>query len=167
MRGNHSSARPFCSTCGSIPAHAGKPQRLGIPPGGLFIDPVGDPMWVGDELFTRASGQSKLKKRDRHVYLDAFGQVLADPDEMYLELDTRQNGQTRLVKKMLRYFKTEQGKTHALIALFAYQPDKTQGVSLYVIDNENTVEKKRTGRLIYSKKRQDGQSPTGRSPTGM
>ena len=128
-------------------------QRLGIPPGGLFIDPVGDPMWVGDELFTRASGQSKLKKRNRHVYLDAFSDVLADPDEMYLELDTRQNGQTRLVKKMFRYFKTEQGKTHALIALFKYQRDKTQGVSLYVIDNEKTVEKKRTGRLIYSKRR--------------
>lgn len=127
-------------------------QRLGIPPGGLFIDPVGDPMWVDDALFTSASGQSKLKKRDRHGYLDAFGQVLADPDEMYLELDTRKNGQTRLVKKMFRYFKTEQGKTHALIALFEYQRDKTQGVSLYVIDSEKTVEKKRTGRLIYSKR---------------
>ena len=82
-------------------------------------------------------------------------EVLADPDEIYLELDTRKNGQTRLVKKMLRYFKTEQGKTHALIALFEYQQDKTQGVSLYVIDDEKTVEKKRTGSLIYSK-RQDG-----------
>lgn len=114
-------------------------QRQGIPPGGLFIDPVGDPMWVDDALFTRASGQSKLKKRDRHVYLDAFGQVPADPDQIYLELDARQNGQTRLVKKMFRYFKTEQDKTHALIALFEYQRDKTQGVSLYVIDHEKTV----------------------------
>ena len=54
---------------------------------------------------------------------------------------------------MFRYFKTEAGKTHALIALFEYQRDKTQGVSLYVIDNEKTVEKKRTGRLIYSRNR--------------
>ena len=131
-------------------------QRLGISPGGLFIDPVNDPMWVGNELFTRASGQSKLKKRNRHGYLDAFSEVLADPDEIYLELDARQNGQTRMVKKMFRYFKTEPGQKRALIALFEYQRDKTQGVSLDVIDNEKTVEKKRAGRLIYSKKRQDG-----------
>ena len=115
------------------------------------IDPVGDPMWVDDALFTRKSGQSKLKKRDRHLYLDAFGQVLADPDEIYLELDTGKNSQTRLMKKMFRYCKTEQGQKRALIALFEYQRDKTQGVSLYVIDNEQTVEKKRTGRLIDSK----------------
>ena len=112
-------------------------------------------MWVDDALFARASGQSKLKKRDRHVYLDAFSEVLADPDEIYLALDARKNGQTRLMKKMFRYCKTEQGQKRALIALFEYQRDKTQGVSLYVIDNEKTVEKKRTGRLIYSK-RQDG-----------
>ena len=57
------------------------------------------------------------------------------------------------MKKMFRYFKTEQGQTRALIALFKYQRHKTQGVSLYVIDNAKTVEKKRTGRLIYSKRR--------------
>ena len=94
-----------------------------------------------------------MRGNHRHVYLDAFGQLLADPDEIYLELDARQNGQTRLVEKILRYFKTEQGQKRALIVLFEYQRDKTQGVSLYVIDNEKTVEKKRTGRLIYSKRR--------------
>ena len=52
------------------------------------------------------------------------------------------------MKKMFRYFKAEQGQTRALIALFEYQRDKKQGVSLYVIDNAKTVEKKRTGRLI-------------------
>ena len=34
------------------------------------------------------------------------------------------------MKKMFRYFKTEQGQTRALIALFKYQRDKTQGGSL-------------------------------------
>ena len=130
-------------------------QQLGIKPGGLYIDPVGDPMWVGDELFTRAAGHSKLKKRNRHLYLDEFGKIISDPDEIYLAMETLETGRDRLVKKMFRYFRTEQGKKRALVAMFEYRKDKTQGVSLYVINTAKGVEARRREKLVYQKGREE------------
>ncbi len=108
-------------------------------------------MWVGDELFTAASGHSKLKKCQRHLYLDELANTITTPDEIYLEAETLSNGKSRIVKKMLRYFKTEDGKDKALMAIFEYREDKTLGVSAYVVEGKDSIERKRTKRLVYKK----------------
>ena len=126
-------------------------QQLNINKGDLYIDKVGDPMWVGDELFTSASGHSKLKKRDRHLYMDELAKTISDPDEIYLEVEQLDEKRSRIVKKMFRYFTSEDGKQKALMALFEYQQDKTIGVSVHVIDNQGGVEKRRIQRLVYQK----------------
>ncbi|MDD3770488.1 MAG: phage minor head protein [Sulfuricurvum sp.] len=123
-------------------------STLGIKPGDTYVDKVGDPMVVDDSLFTAGSGHSKLTKQDRHYFIDELAATVADPDEIYLEFDAKAK---RLVKKMLRYFKGDKGSKRAIIVLFEYLPDKTQGVSAHVIDSSGGVEKKRMEKLIYQK----------------
>ncbi len=52
---------------------------------------------------------------------------------------------------LLGYYQDEKGRKRALVAMFEYQKDKTQGVSLYMIDTAATVEKKRVERLVWQK----------------
>ena len=125
-------------------------EDLGVKAGATYVDKVGDPMVIDDNLFENFAGQSKIKKQDRHFYIDAFVKVLEEPDEIYLEWDDKAN---RLVKKMFSYFKNDKEKEKALMAIFEYLPDKTQGVTFYLIDKATTLEKKREGKLIYQKER--------------
>ncbi|NOQ31505.1 MAG: phage head morphogenesis protein [Helicobacteraceae bacterium] len=42
-------------------------KTLGVSAGVTYIDKVGDPMIIDEQLFTSASGHSKIKKQDRHL----------------------------------------------------------------------------------------------------
>ncbi len=123
-------------------------STLGIKPGDTYVDKTGDPMIVDDNLFTTGSGHSKLTKQDRHYYIDEIAATVSDPDEIYLEFDEKAK---RLVKKMFRYFKGDKGSKRAIVVIFEYLSDKTQGVSAHVIDSSGGVEKKRIEKLIYKK----------------
>ena len=102
-------------------------------------------------LFTSSKGVSKVKKRQRHLYIDELAKTIASPDEIYLELEQLPEGKTRLVKKMFRYFQGIKGGKKASVAMFEYLKDKTQGITTYVIDGEKTINKKRMEKLIYQK----------------
>ncbi len=119
---------------------------------GHYVDVIGDPMTVGDDLFTSVKGDSKVKKRDRHLYIDELAQTIADPDEIYLEAEKMQTGKRRLVKKLFRYFEDEKGRKKSLMAIFEYHRDKTAGVTIHVIDTAKGVERRRIEKLIYQKK---------------
>lgn len=121
---------------------------IGITAGTVYIDKVGDPTLIDDELFHGISGYAKLTKKNRHLFIDEFAKTIADPDEIWLEYDEKAK---RIVKKMFRFYQTERGAKRAIMAIFEYMKDKTQGVSLYFVDTASTVEKKRISKLIYSK----------------
>ena len=127
-------------------------SSLGIKEGSPYIDAVGDPMTVGEDLFTAPKGASKIKKQNRHLYIDHLASAISDPDEIYIEVENR-TGKSQLVKKMFRYFKDENGNKNAFMALFTYQEDKTIGTTIYVV-NPNIVPKKRVEKLIYQKKKE-------------
>lgn len=134
---------------------------LGMKEGTVYIDKVGDPTWIDDELFHGVGGYFKPsdgRKLSRMLYLDAFAKTITDPDEIWVAYETMRiendkypNPKERFVKKFLQYFTDERGKKKALIALFEYLSDKTQGVSLYVIDSGGTLEAKRSEKLIWQK----------------
>lgn len=123
-------------------------EDLGIDSGTVYIDKVGDPTLVDDSLFHSFSGHSKIMKKDRHLYIDAFASTITDPDEIWIEYDEKAK---RIIKKMFQFFTDEKGKKKALVAVFEYLADKTQGVSLYLIDSASTVEKKRMQKIVYRK----------------
>ena len=132
-------------------------KTLGVKAGDMLIDKTGDPMWVGNELFKKNKAKdfsgtnSKLKKRERHLYLDELANTIKDPDEIYLEVEVKPKGKSRLVKKMFRYFKDDKGNKKALVNMFEYQKDKTIGITSYVVDGDK-LEVKRSEKLIYKKK---------------
>jgi len=127
-------------------------QTLGTKKGALHIDKVGDPMFIDDDLFNATTtNKSKLKRDKRKLYIDELAKTISDPDEIYIEAETLKTGETRLVKKMFRYFVTEQGKQKGFVALFEYQQDKTISVTTYVLDNNAQTEKRRKDKLIYKK----------------
>lgn len=126
-------------------------KQLNVVEGEMMLDKINDPMIIDDELFKAANGHSKIKKRDRHLYLDEFAKVISNPDEIYIDMDVIDDKKSRIVKKMFRYFEDEKGRKKAIVALFEYKKDKTQGVSLHITSNENQTTRKRKDRLIYKR----------------
>jgi SPP1 gp7 family putative phage head morphogenesis protein len=129
-------------------------NTLGVKEGELFIDKVGDPLYVGDDLFkATTTSKTKLMRDKRALYMDELAKTISDPDEIYLETEVLKNGKVRLLKKMFRFFKTAEGKVKGAVSLFEYQPDKTISVSSYVLDNKAQADKRRIDRLVYQKEK--------------
>ncbi|BAK73740.1 phage minor head protein [Arcobacter sp. L] len=126
-------------------------KTLGVAPGTVFIDKINDPIIIDDNLFEAASGHTKIKKRDRHLYLDEIAKTISDPDEIYLE-SKRGNisKENTIFKKMFRYI-DDNGKKRAIVVIFEYLEDKTQGVTAYYLDNGTQVEKRRIEKLVYKR----------------
>jgi hypothetical protein len=136
-------------------------DTLGVKDGEPFIDVVGDPLVVNDRMLKDCMGQSKLNKGNRAVFVEEFAKTIKDPDEVYLEWEKIKNPALqgnypkdgyRLKKRMVKYYQSEDGGEPRMInAVFAYEKDKTQGITaLY----RKVDDKKLEGKLIYSKKRQ-------------
>ncbi len=126
-------------------------KTLGIKKGDNFIDKVNDPMIIDDTLFTAATGHTKIKKRDRHLYLDEIAKTIKDPDEIYLEFKKGKiSKENSLYKKMFRYI-NDNGEKRAIMVVFEYLKDKTQGVTAYYLDTGVQVEKRRIEKLIYKR----------------
>jgi len=130
---------------------------LGVASGEVFVDKINDPVVINEELF-KTLDYKKATKRDRHLYVDKFAELLRDPDEIYIELEKLKTPNSkyfdpnnRLIKKYLKYYTTQNGAKRALMGLFAYEKDKTLGVSLYFVDSTGTVENKRVSKLIYQR----------------
>ena len=127
-------------------------KKLGVKRGEIFIDKVNDPMVIDDNLFKSAGGHSKLKKQDRHLLIDGFADTIANPDEIYLEHAVGKiSGQKRLVKKMFKYYKTDNNAKRAIQVIFEYLEDKTLGVTAHLLDSSGGVEKKRIEKLVYKR----------------
>lgn len=122
-------------------------EKLGVKKGDTFIDKVNDPMIVDDNLFLSHTGHLKIVKKDRHLLMDEMIPTIKDPDEIYLEWDKKAQ---RFIKKMFRYI-TINEKKRAMMAIFEYQKNKTQGVSLHLLETDSGVEKKRIQKLIYKR----------------
>ena len=132
-------------------------QSIGVKEGEIFIDKTNDPILISDDFF-KTLERSKINRKDRNYYILELADTLQNPDEIYLEFEKLKNTSdkyldkdSRVVKKYMRYYKTEAGAKRALIVLVEYLKDKTAGVSAYVIDSAGTVENKRVEKLIYKK----------------
>lgn len=123
-------------------------KTLEIKEGELFIDKIKDPLVIDDNLFKSANGYTKIKKQDRHLYLDEIAKTISDPDEIYLYFNEEKK---ILEKKMFRYYKGEGGGKRAIQVIFQYLEDKTVGVTGYFIKDTSQVESRRYEKLIYKK----------------
>lgn len=77
-----------------------------------------------------------------------YGWNLKNFDSLF---DEYINKTHRLVKKFFKYYKNEDGSVSALMGVFEYKKNKTQGATLYLINNIETVERKIFEKLIYQR----------------
>jgi len=125
-------------------------KEMGVKPGDTFVDVIGDPTVIDDELFIDRSYSektSKIKKADRDYFIRELAKTIKQPDEIWIEHDARNN---RMVKKMWRYAREGESKRGFQI-IFEYKPDKTQGVTAYYVSKPGQTEGRRKDRLIYRK----------------
>ena len=132
-------------------------QALAIKEGDIFIDKINDPITITDDFF-KSLDYIKVRNKGRELYIIELANVLKDPDEIFLQFEALKNKSdkyvdenSRVVKKFMKYYKTEAGAKRALIVLVEYLKDKTTGISAYVIDSQGAVETKRVEKLIYKK----------------
>ncbi|WP_294967205.1 phage minor head protein [Sulfurimonas sp.] len=93
-------------------------QKMGVKKGDTFLDKVGDPMVIDDNLFLdKKTKELKIMKMDRHLFLDEFTKTIKEPDEIYLEFDD-----FGLKKNMFRYINVD-GKKKAILTVFRYFKD--------------------------------------------
>ena len=132
-------------------------QSLGVKEGETFIDRTNDPILISDDFF-KSLEKIKIDKKARNLFIVELANTLQEPDEIYLEFEKLRDTNdkyidkdSRVVKKYMKYYKTEAGAKRALMVLVEYLKDKTTGVSAYFISNTGTVENKRAEKLIYKK----------------
>ena len=132
-------------------------QALAIKEGDIFIDKTNDPITITDDFF-KSLDYIKVRNKGRELYIIELANALKDPDEIFLQFEALKNKSdkyvdenSRVVKKFMKYYKTEAGAKRALIVLVEYLKDKTTGISAYVIDSQGAVETKRVEKLIYKK----------------
>ena len=132
-------------------------QSLGVKEGETFIDRTNDPILISDDFF-KSLEKIKIDKKARNLFIVELANTLQEPDEIYLEFEKLRDTNdkyidedSRVVKKFMKYYKTEAGAKRALMVLVEYLKDKTTGVSAYFISNTGTVENKRAEKLIYKK----------------
>ena len=128
-------------------------SALGVKAGDSFIDKTQNVLTIDNGLF-EVSGFDKTKKQNRHLFLHKYATSIRDPDEIWLETeitDSTKNKSYRITKKFFKFFKTEAGKQIAIMSIFYYNKDKTVGTTIYHIEGHARINKKRVGKLIYSK----------------
>ncbi|MCG3698865.1 phage head morphogenesis protein [Aliarcobacter butzleri] len=132
-------------------------KTLGVKENSYFIDKTNDPIFVNDDFFKNKE-IVKLFKKSRNLFIGELANTLKDPDEIYFEFEKLRDTNdkyidedSRVVKKFMKYYKTEAGAKKALMVLVEYLKDKTVGLSAYYIDSSGTVENKRVEKLIYQK----------------
>ncbi len=123
-------------------------ETLGVNKGDTFIDKVNDPTIIDDSLFLdKNTKQLKIKKQERHLLLDYFTDAIRDPDEIYLQYD-----KFGLKKNMFKYIEVD-GKKEAIMVVFRYFKDKTQGTTIFYVKHK--LEQRREMKLIYQKGKSD------------
>lgn len=123
-------------------------EKLGVSKGDTFIDKVNDPMMIDDSLFLdKKSKKLKIKKQERHLLLDYFTDAISDPDEIYLQYD-----KFGMKKNMFKYINID-GKKEAIMVVFRYFKDKTQGATIFYVKHK--LEDRREMKLIYQKGKSD------------
>jgi cell fate (sporulation/competence/biofilm development) regulator YlbF (YheA/YmcA/DUF963 family) len=79
------------------------------------------------------------------LFLDEFSKTTKELDEIYLEFDD-----FGLKKNIFRYINSDD-KKKAILTVFRYFQDKTQGATLFFVNHK--LEDRRKMKLIYQKEK--------------
>ncbi|MDP7142681.1 MAG: PBECR2 nuclease fold domain-containing protein [Alphaproteobacteria bacterium] len=114
----------------------------------VFMDVMGEPVIISEDLFKTASGRLKFSKDLRVRYLGVLARTIKDPDEIWHVWEEYPKGRMTLRRKYIARFKVGDEDVPAFI-LFDTNEDGWNGVTAFRTDKETYITKQRNGALIY------------------
>ncbi|TQR29169.1 hypothetical protein DMB92_08510 [Campylobacter sp. MIT 99-7217] len=126
-------------------------EAFNVTKGSLIVDKIGDSINLDDSFFTNLkTGTSKIRKNNRHFYIDYFPKLINDTDEIYLsfEKDPRFKGFTK--KTYIKYFYDNGRK--ALLMVVNQRGNESNNKTLFLSEEDKYLQEiKRESKLIYRK----------------
>lgn len=113
----------------AFPAEA---QRTGV-----FRDVTGEAVPIGEELFRDARGRWKIRKNDRHQYLEVLAETIARPDEIWLAWEQR-GEQWSLRRRYLKAYAIE-GQQIPGLSVFELGKDGWSEVTLFQVTDDQVA----------------------------
>jgi len=117
----------------------------------VFMDVMGEPVIISDDLFKTASGKLKIHKDMRYRYLGFLARTIKDPDEIWYVWEEYPKGRKTLRKKYLARWSVEGEEVNGFV-LFDTGKDGWNGVTTFKAEKERYFMKQRAGALVYRRK---------------
>lgn len=126
-------------------------EAFGVKQGDLLVDKIGDVISLDDDFFFDKKKQTtKIKKNNRHFYIDYLPKLINDPDEIRLSMDTdpRYEGFTK--KTYIKYFYDFGVK--ALVMVLNQKGNQINNKTMFLSeDDEYFKNVLNQGKVIYKK----------------
>lgn len=127
-------------------------ERFNAKKGELLVDKIGDVIKLDDMFFMdKKKNTLKIKKNNRHLYIDYFPKLLNDPDEIYLEQYVYDK-KSYIKKTYLKHFLNEKGKKRALVMIVNQRGEYMSNKTLFLNGDDKYFNKLKTHKLIYKKR---------------
>lgn len=128
-------------------------ERFNAKKGELLVDKIGDVIRLDDMFFMdKKKNAPKIKKRNRHLYIDYFPKLINDPDEIRLsqELDPRFD-KSVIKKTYIKWFYDDNIKK-ALVMVVNQKGDVINNKTMFLSENEEYFKELNIGKVIYKKR---------------
>lgn len=126
-------------------------EAFGVKQGDLLVDKIGDVISLDDDFFyDKKKRTTKIKKRNRHFYIDYLPKLVNDPDEIRLSMDTdpRYEGFTK--KTYIKYFYDNGVK--ALVMVLNQKGNQINNKTMFLSEEDSYFKEILTqGKVIYKK----------------
>lgn len=126
-------------------------EAFGVKQGDLLVDKIGDVISLDDDFFFDKKKQTtKIKKQNRHFYIDYLPKLVNDPDEIRLSMenDPRYEGFTK--KTYIKYFYDFGVK--ALVMVLNQKGNQINNKTMFLSeDDEYFKNVLNQGKVIYKK----------------
>lgn len=99
---------------------------------GVFVDAMGEPLPIGEDLFKDAKGQWKMLKNGRERYLPMLAETIRKPDEIWLAWQPVRSGGSVLRRRMIKVFSID-GEPLPGLAVFEEGPDGWSATTLFQV----------------------------------
>lgn len=117
----------------------------------VWKDVLGEPLVIGKELFTDATGATKGNKRGRGPYMKLLAKALKSPDEIWVRLEYQFNKKKNTVRR--RYIARWQlpGLVAPVLLVFEEGKDGWYGITAFSENNAEKVDEWRVGIRLYKR----------------
>ncbi|EHL8423531.1 TPA: hypothetical protein RHC89_001799 [Campylobacter jejuni] len=126
-------------------------EAFNVKKGDLLVDKIGDVISLDDDFFYDKKKQTtKIKKQNRHFYLDYFPKLINDPDEIRLSMDADPRFKGFTKKTYIKYFYDNGVK--ALVMVLNQKGNQINNKTMFLSeDNSYFKEILNQGKTIYKK----------------